>query len=69
MCMACAWCVCTHAGKHGSGLGKTTGWIHRTTLKHRGVEMLGGLDYLKVRYPTFPTSRARPSALSPHRIA
>ena len=35
-------------GKHGAGLGKTTGWIHRTSLKHRGVEMLGGLEYVKV---------------------
>ena len=35
-------------GKHGAGLGKTTGWIHRSTLKQRGVEMLGGLKYVKV---------------------
>ena len=35
-------------GKHGSGLGKTTGWIHRTTLKQAGVEMLGGLEYVRV---------------------
>jgi len=35
-------------GKHGAGLGKTTGWIHRTSLKQRGVEMLGGLEYVKV---------------------
>ena len=26
-------------GKPGAGLGKTTGWIHRTALKHRGVVM------------------------------
>ena len=35
-------------GKHGAGLGKTTGWIHRTSLKHREVEMLGGLKYVRV---------------------
>ena len=35
-------------GKHGAGLGKTTGWIHRTSLKHLGVNFLGGLTYLKV---------------------
>ena len=29
-------------------LGKTTGWIHRLTLKERGVNMLGGLEYVKV---------------------
>jgi 2,4-dienoyl-CoA reductase (NADPH2) len=28
------------ASKVGDGLGKTTGWIHRTALKNRGVEML-----------------------------
>jgi 2,4-dienoyl-CoA reductase (NADPH2) len=33
------------AGKLGAGLGKTTGWIHRTTLKHRGVQMVGGVNY------------------------
>jgi 2,4-dienoyl-CoA reductase (NADPH2) len=33
------------AGKLGAGLGKTTGWIHRSTLKHRGVEMIGGVNY------------------------
>jgi 2,4-dienoyl-CoA reductase (NADPH2) len=33
------------AGKLGAGLGKTTGWIHRTTLKHRGVHMVGGVNY------------------------
>ena len=32
-------------GKLGAGLGKTTGWIHRSTLKHRGVEMIGGVNY------------------------
>ena len=34
--------------KHGAGLGKTTGWIHRTTLKHKQVRMLGGVSYNKV---------------------
>jgi 2,4-dienoyl-CoA reductase (NADPH2) len=33
------------SGKLGAGLGKTTGWIHRTTLKHRGVQMVGGVNY------------------------
>ena len=32
-------------GKPGAGLGKTTGWIHRTTLKNHGVEMLSGVTY------------------------
>ncbi|MFD8750283.1 FAD-dependent oxidoreductase [Kitasatospora sp. NPDC059577] len=33
------------AGKVGAGLGKTTGWIHRTELKHRGVVMVPGVTY------------------------
>ncbi|MEU5220334.1 NADPH-dependent 2,4-dienoyl-CoA reductase [Streptomyces sp. NPDC020807] len=31
--------------KVGAGLGKTTGWIHRTELKHRGVAMVAGVSY------------------------
>ncbi|AUY49144.1 NADPH-dependent 2,4-dienoyl-CoA reductase [Streptomyces sp. CB01881] len=31
--------------KVGAGLGKTTGWIHRTELKHRGVTMVAGVSY------------------------
>ena len=34
--------------KHGSGLGKTTGWIHRAGLKNSGVEMLRGCTYNKI---------------------
>ena len=34
--------------KHGKGLGKTTGWIHRASLKKSGVKMLGGVEYKKV---------------------
>ncbi len=33
------------AGKIGKGLGKTTGWIHRMTLKKRGVRMISGVQY------------------------
>ena len=32
----------------GKGLGKTTGWIHRATLKMKGVEMVGGVNYERV---------------------
>ena len=34
--------------KVGAGLGKTTGWIHRSTLKNQGVKMVGGVEYLKI---------------------
>jgi 2,4-dienoyl-CoA reductase (NADPH2) len=33
------------AEKLGKRLGKTTGWIHRLELRHRGVEMIGGVQY------------------------
>ncbi|GKW21498.1 NADPH-dependent 2,4-dienoyl-CoA reductase [Pectobacterium araliae] len=33
------------SGKPGENLGKTTGWIHRTTLLRHGVAMLGGVEY------------------------
>ena len=32
----------------GAGLGKTTGWIHRTGFKHRDVKMIAGASYDKV---------------------
>lgn len=34
--------------KIGAGLGKTTGWIHRTGLKNRNVGMIPGCEYLKI---------------------
>ena len=36
------------AGKVGDGLGKTTGWIHRTGLKNKGVQMLNSVEYLNI---------------------
>jgi 2,4-dienoyl-CoA reductase (NADPH2) len=32
----------------GRELGKTTGWVHRLTLKRRGVRMLAGVEYLGI---------------------
>lgn len=34
--------------KPGENLGKTTGWIHRTTLLARGVKMLAGVSYERI---------------------
>lgn len=34
--------------KVGKNLGKTTGWIHRTSLKHRDVKMINGVTYEKI---------------------
>ena len=36
------------ASKPGQGLGKTTGWIHRTTLLSRGVKMIPAVSYQKI---------------------
>jgi 2,4-dienoyl-CoA reductase (NADPH2) len=36
------------ASKPGEGLGKTTGWIHRTTLLARGVKMYPSVSYEKI---------------------
>jgi 2,4-dienoyl-CoA reductase (NADPH2) len=36
------------SSKPGAGLGKTTGWIHRLSLRHRGVEMIAGVSYEKI---------------------
>jgi 2,4-dienoyl-CoA reductase (NADPH2) len=32
----------------GKGLGKTTGWVHRQTLKDAKVEMIGGVTYERI---------------------
>ncbi len=35
-------------GKHGKNLGKTTGWIHRASLKMKKVNMLANVTYEKI---------------------
>ncbi|MDR6095590.1 NADPH-dependent 2,4-dienoyl-CoA reductase [Stenotrophomonas sp. SORGH_AS_0321] len=42
------WLLQRSAGRPGARLGKTTGWIHRATLKAKGVTQLGGVEYLGV---------------------
>jgi 2,4-dienoyl-CoA reductase (NADPH2) len=42
------WLLQRSPGRPGARLGKTTGWIHRATLKAKGVRMLGGVEYLGV---------------------
>ena len=34
--------------KVGKGLGKTTGWIHRSALQMKQVQMMAGVDYVKI---------------------
>ena len=35
-------------GRLGATLGKTTGWIHRSALRHRGVVMRNGVSYQRI---------------------
>jgi 2,4-dienoyl-CoA reductase (NADPH2) len=35
-------------GKFGKNLGKTTGWIHRATLKKAGVKLIHSVSYEKI---------------------
>ena len=42
------WLLQRSPGKPGARLGKTSGWVHRATLKAKRVHMLGGVEYLGV---------------------
>lgn len=42
------WLLQRKASKVGAGLGKTTGWIHRTGLKNKGVHMVPACEYIKI---------------------
>jgi len=42
------WLLQRSAGKPGARLGKTSGWVHRATLKAKKVQMLGGVEYMGV---------------------
>ncbi len=42
------WLLQRKAAKVGDGLARTTGWIRRTLLKKRGVQMLSGVTYERV---------------------
>ncbi|MEL6948654.1 MAG: NADPH-dependent 2,4-dienoyl-CoA reductase [Pseudomonadota bacterium] len=54
-------------GKLGAKLGKTTGWIHRATLKTKGVKMIGDVNYERIGDEglliTFGDKRERPTWL------
>ncbi|MBS9715392.1 FAD-dependent oxidoreductase [Pseudohalocynthiibacter aestuariivivens] len=55
------------AEKLGRRLGKTTGWIHRTELKMKGVKMIGGVNYEKIDdqglHVSFGEARENPQTL------
>lgn len=42
------WLLQRKTTKVGAGLGKTTGWIHRTGLKYKGIKMLSDCSYQKI---------------------
>ena len=42
------WLLQRTPGKPGKKLNKTTGWVHRTALKAKGVQMLGGVSYERI---------------------
>jgi 2,4-dienoyl-CoA reductase (NADPH2) len=42
------WLLQRKATPLGKGLGRTTGWIHRTALKARRVQMVGGVNYERI---------------------
>jgi 2,4-dienoyl-CoA reductase (NADPH2) len=42
------WLLQRTAGRPGKRLNKTTGWVHRASLKAKGVKMMGGVTYEKI---------------------
>ena len=57
----------TCPGAPGKTLGKTTGWIHRATLKMKGVRMMGGVNYERITpdglHLTFGKARENPTLI------
>lgn len=55
------------ASKHGKGLGKTTGWIHRAALKMKDVKMVGGVNYERIEagglYVSYGEARENPELI------
>jgi 2,4-dienoyl-CoA reductase (NADPH2) len=54
-------------GAQGKGLGKTSGWVHRASLKAKGVHQLSGVNYERVSddglHISFGPKRDRPQLL------
>ncbi|WP_415401360.1 FAD-dependent oxidoreductase [Tateyamaria sp. SN3-11] len=55
------------AEKHGKRLGKTTGWIHRSALKMKDVNFVGGVNYERIDdqglHVSFGEARENPSVI------
>jgi len=56
------------AEKPGKRLGKTTGWIHRASLKMKGVKMMSGVNYDRIDtdglHVSFGEMRDRPTLIA-----
>ncbi len=56
------------AEKLGKHLGKTTGWIHRESLRMKAVTMIGGINYEKISdeglHISFGPARDRPTVIA-----
>ena len=54
-------------GPQGKGLGKTSGWVHRTALKAKGVQQLSGVNYERIDddglHISFGSDRSNPRVL------
>jgi 2,4-dienoyl-CoA reductase (NADPH2) len=42
------WLLQRTAGRPGARLNKTSGWVHRATLKNKNVAMIGGVSYDRI---------------------
>ena len=55
-------------GPQGSRLGKTSGWVHRASLKFKGVQQLSGVNYERIDddglHISFGRNRDRPRVLA-----
>ncbi|MEY8843001.1 FAD-dependent oxidoreductase [Cribrihabitans sp. XS_ASV171] len=56
------------ASRHGKGLGKTTGWIHRAALKMKDVTFVGGVNYERIDaeglHVSFGEARENPTVIA-----
>ncbi|MGU3497417.1 FAD-dependent oxidoreductase [Mycobacterium sp. C31M] len=55
-------------GPQGRGLGKTSGWVHRASLKAKGVQQLSGVNYERIDdaglHISFGSDHSRPRVLA-----
>jgi 2,4-dienoyl-CoA reductase (NADPH2) len=60
------------AEKHGKRLGKTTGWIHRASLKMKDVTFVGGVNYERIDdaglHVSFGEARENPTVIAAESI-